>query len=195
MNITHNEMQFVLLIFKSPEIEYNANSIAKKLGISAMGALKIAKRVEKENIITCKPKGKAKFYKLNLGSEYTKQYIKFLLKREAEQSFSYIKRWVNEIKKVKNADCAVLFGSLLRKGKNANDIDVLLITDNKKFQKLRKEIEEINSINIKKIHPMYQTKEDVKNNIKKEDKPLLNALKGIVVFGEDTLMGVLNESI
>src|SRR3989344_4826270 len=148
MNITHNEMQFVLLIFKSPEIEYNANSIAKKLGISAMGALKIAKRVEKENIITCKTKGKAKFYKLNLGSEYTKQYIKFLLK-----------------------------------------------TDNKKFQKLRKEIEEINSINIKKIHPMYQTKEDVKNNIKKEDKPLLNALKGIVVFGEDTLMGVLNESI
>ncbi|MBI2106446.1 nucleotidyltransferase domain-containing protein [Candidatus Woesearchaeota archaeon] len=191
MDITNNEIQFVLLIFKSPEIEYNANSIAKKLGISAMGALKIAKRTEKDNVVTSKTKGKAKFYKLNLGNEYTRQYIKFLLKREAEQSPSYIKRWVNDIRNIKNADCAVLFGSLLRKGKNANDIDILLITDNKKFQKLKKEIEEINYINIKKIHPMYQTKDDVKNNIKKEDKPLLNALKGIVVFGEDTLMGVL----
>jgi len=69
----------------------------------------------------------------------------------------------------------------------------LLITDNNKFSKLKKELEEINEINVKRLHPMYQTKEDIKNNIKKEDKPLLNALKGIVIFGEDALMEVLNE--
>ena len=193
MEITENEMQFVLLVFKSPETEYNANSIAKKLGISSMGALKIAKRLEKESIITSKEKGKARFYNLTLKNEYTKQYIKFLLKREAEQSPNYVKRWVNDLKNIKNADCGILYGSLLKKGKNAEDIDVLLITDNNKFSKLKKELEEINEINVKKLHPMYQTKEDIKNNIKKEDKPLLNALKGIVIFGEDALMEVLNE--
>lgn len=193
MDITENEMGLVLLIFKSPETEYNASSIAKKLGISPMGALKIAKRLEKDSIITSKKKGQARFYRINLNNEYTKQYVKFLLKRESEQSPNYVKRWVNDLKNIKNADCIILFGSLLKKGKEAGDIDALFITDNKRFSKLKKEIEEINSINIKRLHAMYQTKEDVKNNIKKEDRPLLNALKGIVVFGEDTLMEVLNE--
>ena len=191
MEITDNEMEFVLLVFKSPETEYNANSISKKLGISSMGALKIGRRLEKGSIIISEEKGKAKFYSLNLENEYAKQYIKFLLKREAESSSGYVKRWINDLKNIKNANCGILFGSLLKKEKNAGDIDLLLITDNNKFPKLKKEVEEINEINVKKIHPMYQTKEDIKNNIKKKDKPLLNALKGIVIFGEDILMEIL----
>src|SRR3989344_5356642 len=191
MEITDNEMEFVLLVFKSPETEYNANSIAKKLGISSMGALKIGRRLEKGNIIISEEKGKAKFYSLNLENEYAKQYIKFLLKREAENSPGYVKRWINDFKNIKNADCGILFGSLLKKGKDAGDIDLLLITDNNRFSKLTKELEDINEINVKKIHPMYQTKEDIKNNIKKKDKPLLNALKGVVIFGEDILMEIL----
>ena len=191
MDITENEMQFVLLVFKSPETEYNARGISKKIGISHMGALKIAKRLERENIIISKDRGQAKFYKLNLNDEYVKQYVKFLLKREAEQSPPYVKRWINDLRNIKNAESALLFGSLLKKGKNAKDIDVLFITNDKNFSKLKNEIEDINAINIKRLHPMYQTKEDIKNNIEKEDKPLLNALKGIVVFGEDTLMEVI----
>ena len=50
-DITNNEMLFVLSIFKSPEKEYNANNMAKHLGISPMGALKIAKRLEKGDTI------------------------------------------------------------------------------------------------------------------------------------------------
>src|SRR3989344_5472880 len=182
-DITNNEMLFVLAIFKSPETDYNANSIAKHLNITSMGALKIARRLEKENILTSRELGKAKFYKISL-NEYTRQYIIFLLKREAEQSAAYIKRWVNEARKIKNADSAVLFGSILKKEKEAKDIDLLLITSEDNFPKLKKEIENINLINTKKIHPLYQTKQDLIKNIKEQDKPVLNAIKGIVVFGE-----------
>ena len=192
-DITDNEMRFVLSIFKIPEIEYNANSIAKSLGISSMGALKIAKRLEKEGILISRELGKAKFYKINLDNDYAKQYIKFLLKREAEQASAYVKRWTNEIKKIKNAYSAVLFGSVLKKEKEANDIDVLLITDQKKFSGLKKEIEEINCLNNKKLHPIYQTKEDLKDNIKKGDKPILNAIKGVVIFGEDTIISLIRK--
>ena len=102
--------------------------MAKKIGISHMGALKIAKRLEREKIIISKKKGQAKFYKLNLKEVYVRQYIKFLLKREAEQSSLYVKRWVNDLKNIKNADCGILFGSLLKKGKNSMDIDLLFST-------------------------------------------------------------------
>ena len=192
-NITNNEMVFVLTIFKSPEVQYNANSISEVMGISRMGALKIARRLEKESIIFSKELGKAKFYELNFANDYVRDYIKFLLKREAEQSNPYIKMWISEIKKIKSADAAILFGSTLKKHKDAKDIDILIITDKKRFPGLKKEIEEINSINIKKLHPIYQTKEDFIKNIKKGDKVVLNAIKGVIVFGEEIIILLLQK--
>lgn len=192
-NITDKEMLFVLTLFKSPETEYNANSIAKHIGASSMGALKIAKRLEKENILIPRKLGRAIFYKLNFENDYVRQYIKFLLKREAEQAPVYVKRWVTDIKKIKSADSAVLFGSVLKKYEGAKDIDVLLVTDKKRFSKLKKEVKDIDIVNIKKLHPLYQTKDDLKKNIKKQDKPILNAIKGIVVFGEDEIISLLEK--
>lgn len=186
-------MVFVLSLFKSPEIEYNANSMAKLMGISRMGSLKIARRLEKENIIKSKELGKAKFYRLNLDNDYVRQYVKFLLKREAEQAHPYVKAWIEDIKKVKSADAAILFGSILKKHKDANDIDVLFMINKKNYTKVKKEIDEINSISMKRIHTMYQTKESMKKNIKKGDKPLLSAVKGIVVFGEDKIINLIRK--
>jgi len=189
--ISDNEMLFILTVFKSPETEYNANSIATQMGITSMGALKIAKRLQKENILLAKKLGKAIFYSLNFSNEYALQYVRFLLKREAEQADAYVKVWINEIQKIKSADCAILFGSVLKKMNESKDIDALLITNQKKFSLLKKEIEEINAINLKKIHPLYQTKEDLTNNIKKNDKVILNAIKGIIVFGEGLLIKLI----
>jgi predicted nucleotidyltransferase len=159
--------------------------------MSAMGALKIARRLEKEHILDSKQLGKAIFYKLTFNNEYTKQYLSFLLKREAETAQPYIKRWITEIRKIKNADITILFGSVLRKQKEANDIDVVYITDQKRFEVIKKEIETINTMNPKKIHPIYQTRKDFSQNIKKGDKIILDALKGIIVYGEDMLIKVM----
>ena len=190
-DITSNEMMFVLNILKSPAMEYNSNSMAKVLGISRMGALKIAKKLEKEGIIILKELGKARFYKLNIDSDYVREYLKFLLKREAEQAHPYVKVWIEDIRKIKSADAAILFGSVLRKYKEARDIDVLLIIEPKKYKKVQKEIKEIDKLNTKKIHPMYQTKEDIIRNLKKGDKPLISAMKGIVAFGEDIIIDAI----
>ncbi len=158
-----------------------------------MGALKIARKLEKEDILISRELGRAKFYRLNFNNEYARQYIKFLLKIESEQSSAYVKRWIAELKKIKSADSIFLFGSILKKNEEAKDIDVLLITDKERFSKLKKEIEDINLINIKKLHPLYQTEEDIKKNIKKHDEPLLDAIKGIVVFGEDKIISLLEK--
>jgi predicted nucleotidyltransferase len=188
-------MVFVLNILKSPEISYNANSMAKTIGMSRMGALKIAKKLEKENILISKELGKAKFYRLNLKSDYVREYVKFLLKREAEQVHPYVKVWIEDIRKIKSADAAILFGSVLRKYKEARDIDVMLIINPKSYDGSKKEIREIDAITTKKIHPLYQTKNDFIKNLKNEDKPLLSAIKGIVVFGEDRIIHSINDSL
>lgn len=114
-----------------------------------------------------------------------------MLKREAETAQPYIKRWITEIRKIKNADISILFGSVLRKQKEAKDIDVLVITDQKRFEAVKKEIEAINAMNPKKIHPVYQTRKDFSENVTKGDKIVLDALKGIIVYGEDILIKVI----
>ncbi len=187
-SITSNEINFVLQILKNPKQDYNANSISKELGLSPMGALKIAKKLEKESILVSRKLGKAVFYSINYKSEYSIQYIHFILKKQAEQSNPYVKRLISEIKKIKNSDIAILFGSVLSKHDKANDIDVLFVASQKNFSELKKEIEGINRLNDKKIHPVYQSKQDLIENINKEDKVILNAIKGIVVFGEDIFL-------
>ena len=158
-----------------------------------MGALKIARKLEKENIIIPKEFGKAKFYSLNLESDYVRQYIKFLLRREVETASPYIKVWISEIKKIKNADSAILFGSVLKKQKEAKDIDVMFITDQKRFSRLKEDLNNIASLNIKKIHPIYQTKSDFIKNIKNSDKVVLNAVKGIIIFGEEIIIDLFRK--
>ncbi|MEK6952928.1 MAG: nucleotidyltransferase domain-containing protein [Nanoarchaeota archaeon] len=190
MKKNNNEMLFVLSVLKSPEIEYNANSIARQIGISSMGALKIAKRLEKEGILSSRKVGRASIYKINLNN-YSSQYIKFLLKKEAEMSSAYIKMWVRELEKIKSANAVVLFGSVLKKEKEARDIDALIIVSKKNFEKTKKEVEAINMLNEKKVHPVYQTKTDLEKYIKERNKVILNAIKGILVSGDDIILGVL----
>ena len=190
-DITDNEMKAILLVLKNPAEEFNARSMSKCLKISHMGTLKIAKRLEKEGIFNSKKAGRAVIYKLNLDKNYSKQYVRFLLQRENENANPYVKRWINELKKITCASMIMLFGSVLVKHDNAKDVDALIVTDKNKFSKVKKSIEEINLINQKKIHPIFQAEEDLKKNIKSEDKVILNAIKGLVVSGEDVLLEVL----
>jgi predicted nucleotidyltransferase len=189
-NITRNEMLFILSIFKSPEKEYNARNLAPKIGISRMGCLKIANRLIAENIITSRNIGNAKIYKMNFKNYHTRQYLRFLLQREAEQS--QIRSWVWQFRRIKNAQAAIIFGSVLHK-RDPNDIDLLLITKQKNFEDLKKEIERLNLINIKPIHPIYQSYSDWEKNIRKMDPVLLGALKGVYVFGEDVIIDGLSQ--
>jgi predicted nucleotidyltransferase len=181
----------VLAILKSPEIGYNANSLAKHLGLSSMGALKIVKRLEEENILISRKVGQANIYSINFKGEYARQYIRFLLKKDANDSSPYIRRWIRELEKIKSADGITLFGSVMNKEDQAKDIDVLVVVNQKNFNSVKKEIESINMINEKKIHPIYQSKEDIKKNISDGDKVILNAIKGIILSGDDVFMEIL----
>ena len=191
--ITKAEMDIVLLLVKSPEVIYNANSLSKVVGITPMGTLKILKRLEEEAVVKSKRIGNAITYRIASEELYARKYVSFILAREAHSASPQIKRWITEVKKIKNAEIIVLFGSILQK-QNPNDIDLLLITNKTIFSQLQKEIEELNELNIKKIHPLYQTEEDMIKNIKKRDKPLLNAIKGVVVKGEEKFLDMYNES-
>lgn len=191
--ITENEMKLVLHILKNPLVMYNANNISKEVGLSSMGALKILKRLEKESLLISKEIGKSVVYRINVENDYSKNCIKFFLSRETNRALGELKKWINELNKIKNSELTIIFGSIL-KNKESKDIDVLFVTDQKKFDKLKKEVDSLNEISIKKIHPVYQSFNDVVNNIKEKNEVMLDAIRGIVVFGEEKFLEVYNES-
>jgi len=181
---TKNEARAVLVILKGPEKEYNANSLSKTLGITSMGTLKILKRLEKEGVLATRKVSNISLYRVNSGNPYALDYASFLLKDEAEHSPSHVKRWITEVRKAKEAEIAVVFGSVLNAGGKARDIDVLFVVSGERLGALQGEIGRINSLNEKSIHPVFQTRADLLKNIRKGDSVILNAVKGVVAFGE-----------
>ena len=185
-----NEMLFVSSILKNPKAEYNASSLAKLMKISAMGSLKIARKLEKDNIIKSRKVGRANIYQINF-NDYSRQYINFLLKKEINNAKPYVRVWVRDLEKVKSANAIILFGSVLTNGEGANDIDILIIVNQNNFNKVKKEIESLNLISNKKIHPVYQTKQDLAKHIKEDSKVILNALRGLYLSGANIIMEIL----
>src|SRR3989344_7155388 len=111
--ITKAEMDAILTIVKSPEIDYNGNNLAKAIGITPTGTLKILKRLERESVLKSKKIGNAVIYKVNTKDHYACKHVSLILAREKLYAGYKIKRWVQEFSKIKNADIIILFGSIL----------------------------------------------------------------------------------
>ena len=97
------------------------------------------------------------------------------------------------LENLNKADIIIIFGSVLKIGEEAKDIDVLFMVKKKNFNFLKLEIEKLNKINEKKIHPIYQTFWDLKSNLIKNDRIILNAIKGVVVKGENKFIDLIKD--
>jgi len=125
--LSSNEMKVLLKIFKDFGSHHNANKLSKEMGLSAMGVLKILKNLEKQNLINYEMIGKAKIYKINFQNSYAKEYLSFLLRKEAEDSKPRIKRWVIELRKLEQySSVGVVFGSVLKSDQH-KDVDLLSV--------------------------------------------------------------------
>ncbi len=187
-----NEMNILLKIFKDFNNYYNANNLSKFFGLSSMGVLKILNNLEKQGLVVYDLIGKAKIYRINFKKEYTRQYISFLLRKEAEESNPKIKRWLIELRKLESlAKIGILFGSLL-KNNQYNDVDVLSILKQSQINGFNKKIKELNQINVKRIHPIKQSIKDLKDNLAGKDKIIISALReGVVLFGYNKIVEVV----
>lgn len=189
-SLTPKENEVLLTLFKDFSKDYNANSLSKNVGITPRGALKILKNLHKQNLLNRKQFGKAVFYKINLFDYYTFRTIETLLIYEAREK---VARWLAEFKELsKHVEIAIIFGSITRNPKQANDIDLLLVFTQKKLKQVKNFINEKNKILLQPIHLIMQSPNDIKKNLKKKDPVILNALKrGYILHGYDKLIEIV----
>ena len=187
--LSDKEKAILVLLFKDFGTSYNARSISGKVGMTPRGALKALKNLEKQNFATPKPFGQAIEYRFNFSNALAKKSIELFLLEEAELRH---RRWLVEFGDLAEAYMLVLFGSAVRKEKDYNDIDLVVVVAEDKFRAVRKAIGEKQGFMVKRIHVVWQSPNDLKSNLKKKDPVMLDALRtGIVLKGQAELVEVV----
>jgi len=190
IELTKKEQETVLLVYKSFTSYYNANSLAKEIGLSQVGTMKLLKKLDREDILVSKKIGKSYIYKINIGEEIVRKLIAFILINESRK---YLK-WKEEFKSLNKSGRIILFyGSASRNYAQARDIDLMVILNKSDVKEVRDKILEIQKMLPKKMHSIEATKNDLIENLKNKNKAMIDIIKtAIVLYGYDDYMGVIN---
>ena len=82
-------------------------------------------------------------------------------------------------------DFLMIYGSTLY-SKEANDIDIIGITNKNKFLEIEPVIAKMQKTQIKKIHALNFTEAEFKQELQKPNKSFIDAIKkGIILFGQE----------
>ena len=93
-------------------------------------------------------------------------------------------RWINNFKDIGDkVGFLIVYGSIIHSSKEANDIDIIGITN--KFLEVEKSIKNIQKTQIKKIHAINMTEKEFREELK-ENKAFIEAVKkGVILFGQE----------
>ena len=161
---TKNTFEVLNVLFTG---KFSINQIARNIGISVMGASKIVKKLQEENVVNIEKIGRSHIISLNilepnievfsLAERYG--FEKFLERNPALSGF-LLK--VRELK----TDFSLIFGSYASGEESTDsDLDVMFVTSNKKIYK---EINSLRSLLNIELYPLRVTRSEfvdkVKNN-------------------------------
>ena len=194
VEITENGKKALKLIFTDFLTNYNSYSIKDKLGLSNAGSLKLLRSLSEKNLLISKKMGNAIFYKAHIINEYLLKLLELSFLDHSNQSI-FVKGWIHDLQSLAPCTKAIfLFGSILRKGKEAGDVDVcIILSKSADYKLLDSMVKKMNGQNRLKIHPLYLTEKDFENKLKEKDKPLLEMVKNcVVVHGQELFVEVLN---
>ena len=189
ISLTQKERKALLILFKEFTIFYNANSISKVLDMSHVGAQKIFKRLYNNNIIVYQKIGKSIIYKLKIDDDYARKLVAFLLVDEANN----FKRWKEEFKDLFKEDRIVmLYGSTIKNYKDAKDIDIMIVMNEKDVKEVNKILNEKQKLLPKKLHTIKLTPNDFLKNLKNKNKAIIDIVKNaVILYGQDKYVEIM----
>jgi len=188
--------RIIKILAKEPLSEHTATSLAKDLGISRQGVWKTLTKLSKDNIISLKSiagtKKSALNITLNFKNSITIRTLSLLLEKETLR----YERWRDNFKKLQGSVFfVILFGSILHSPKEANDIDILVVVKTKKnFKVIDNVITEVQQTQIKKVHVIDLTKEELRTELSNNNRAYLDAIKkGVILFGQENFIKFIGD--
>jgi len=175
------------ILLKDFTVKPTITLLAKEIGMSRVGIWKVLKKLEAEKLIVLSPTGTGKTstctISLNWGNPLTEKTIALALTEEALNN----QRWISNFAELEDkVDFLIIYGSIISFPKEANDIDILGVTNKSKFLDIEESIKKAQKTQIKKIHSINFTQIEFKQEIEKPNKAFVDAIKkGIILFGQE----------
>lgn len=187
-SLTRNEARIVDFLIRNFMEKNSINEIGRRLKISPRGAYMILKKLERLKAAIPEKIGNAIYYKINLDEEIGAKLSEYVLVQNELNAYSQLlAEDLMPLRKI--ALGCVLFGSVLTRGREVNDIDLLIMLEKKDFGKIKNALDEIKALKPKKLHEVMQTREDLLNNIRKKDEVILEIMKkGRVLWGAEVIV-------
>lgn len=188
-----NAKKLMLVLFRDFSTIHTITSLAKELKLSRVGIWKILKKLESDNFINLISTGKGKtatsLIKINLNNVLVQKTVVLYLTEEALAQ----KRWLSNFNELEEkVDFSVIFGSILISAKDANDIDMINISNKNKFIEIQKIIDSIQKTQLKKIHAINFTEFEFKGELK--NSAIVDAIKkGVILFGQENFVNFMRE--
>lgn len=154
-------------------------NISKNLEINPSITHKILNVLSTANTITKRSLGKEKLYSLNKNKDYDliiKILEEYHLEKTIEKSKTLktaINLIINNKKLIESSEKIYLFGSFLTQAQKKNDIDILFVSEHKKF--ITKTCREISLIINKTMNPLIYTKKKFEEDLRKKE-PLITSI-------------------
>jgi hypothetical protein len=191
--LTENEARAADLLVRNFSERNSINRIGRMLKISPRGAYKVLKKLEKGGAIVPEKIGNAIYYRPNTADEPSKKLLEFVMSQNSLNRYSQL--IADDLKPLRQISyCCVLFGSVIDKGRDANDIDVLLVIDKNSYRSVRAALEKIKALKAKKIHEVVQTREDLLENVRKRDSVIIDIIrKGQVLWGAEEIVEAIKD--
>jgi len=166
-----NKIRILGLFFEGPNERLHLREVARRVGLSATGAMKILRALEKENLLEKERAAVTVVYRGNYDNE------KFIALKRALNLYSLNSSGlVSELVDFfKIPECLVIFGSYA-KGEDTreSDIDIAVMTSMKEYPHL-----DFYEGDLKRKISLHLI-----DNIKNEEKDFINTLaNGIVIYG------------
>lgn len=193
VNAQQNEMKAISFLARHFTEKYSINQLSRHINMTPKGAHKLLKRLEQEEIIYPEKLGNAIFYNLNLSSDYARRKVELSLFNGIK--LPYARAQAKDFERLRPfAQAAILFGSVLSKGENAGDIDILVIVDKAKYGLFHDALNKLQQIKPKPIQPVIQAPGDFAKNLKKLDPVILEILRtGKVLWGHDVVVDAIKK--
>jgi DNA-binding PadR family transcriptional regulator len=190
-----NLTKIVEFLFRNTPSRFNVNQISRELRISVGSAYKILKSLEKKSVLVSQKIGNGIYYVLNLDNKEAENITELVLMESRNKSLSKNSHASIYAKDFKDGEklskAIILFGSILE-SKDAKDVDALFIIDKGKSKAVEDFCMKLSNLRPKRINPLLMTMADFKENIKKQDRVITDILKkGVILFGEDTVINIL----
>ena len=188
MEANKSSAKILKILLKGFGIRPTITSLSKEAGMSRVGTWKALKKMQSDKIIILSPIGTGKTSTYSISLNWDNPLVEKTLALTLTEDALKNQRWLNNFSELEEkTDFLIIYGSIISSPKEANDTDILGVVSNKnRFAEIEESIKKAQKTQIKKIHALFFTASEFKQELEKPNKVFVDAIKkGAVLFGQE----------